>query len=112
MTRQEFERRTAGFIGKSEIDYYEECFEPAYMAAKTVDKDDFCKMLEDPLVRKFVRAISVVLRADGAIVKDAENEQQRLRNCVMVLNERNAELRKALSLISANCDRALKAGAA
>lgn len=112
MTKQEFEKRTAGFIEKSEIDRYEECFEPAYMAVGCVDKDDFCAMLKDEATRKFVREVSRVIRTDVVIVKDAIKEQQRLRDCVMTLNGRNDKLRKALSLISANCDRALKASSA
>jgi len=112
MQKQEFEKRTP-FLDKADHENYADWFEPAYMGAKNIDKDDFCAMLKDETVRKFVRAVSEAFRANEATEKDAMKEQLYLRDCVRTLNGKNAELRKALSLISADCDRALvKADAA
>ena len=106
MQKQEFEKRTP-FLDKTDHENYADWFEPAYMGAKNIDKDDFCAMLKDEKVRNFVRVVSEAFRANEATEKDAMKEQLHLRGCVRALNEKNAELRKALSLILADCDRAL-----
>lgn len=106
MQKQEFEKRTP-FLDKTDHENYADWFEPAYMGAKNIDKDDFCAMLKNETVRKFVRAVSEEFRANEATERAAMKEQLYLRDCVRMLGEKNAELRKVLSLISTDCDRAL-----
>ncbi len=112
MQSQEFEKRTP-FLDEADHKNYADWFEPAYMAAKNIDKDDFCSMLKDKTARRFVRMVSEAFRDSEAAERDAARERFRLRDCARTLGEENDGLRKALSQISADCDRALaKADAA
>lgn len=106
MQKQEFEKRTP-FLDKTDHENYADWFEPAYMGARNIDKDDFCAMLKNETVRKFVRAVSEAFKANEATEKDLAKECLYLKDCHRTLQKKNADLRKAVSLISANCDRVL-----
>lgn len=106
MQKQEFEKRTP-FLDKTDHENYADWYEPAYMGAKDIDKDDFCVMLKDETMRRFVRAVSQAFKASEATEKDFAKEVIYLKDCHRTLQKKNADLRKAVSLISANCDRAL-----
>lgn len=106
MQKQEFEKRTP-FLDKTDHENYADWFEPAYMGAKDIDKDDFCAMLKDETTRRFVRAVSQAFKASEATEKDFAKEVIYLKDCHRTLQKKNADLRKAVSLISENCDRVL-----
>ena len=106
MQMQEFVKRTP-FLDKTDHDHYEDWFEPAYMGAKNIDKDDFCAMLKDKTVRKFVQTVSEAFKANEATEKDLTKECLYVKGCNHALQQRCEGLRKAVSLISANCDRVL-----
>ncbi len=106
MQMQEFVKRTP-FLDKTDHDHYEDWFEPAYMGAKNIDKDDFCAMLKDKTVRKFVQTVSEAFKANEATEKNLTKEICHLKECQHALQGKNAELRKSISLIQATCDRAV-----
>ena len=106
MQKQEFEKRTP-FLDQTDHDHYADWYEPAYMGAKNIDKDDFCAMLKNETVRKFVRAVSEAFKANEATEKDLTKECLYVKGCNHALQKKCEGLRKAVSLISANCDRVL-----
>lgn len=106
MQKQEFEKRTP-FLDQTDHDHYADWYEPAYMGAKNIDKDDFCAMLKDKTVRKFVQTVSEAFNANEATEKDLAKEICYLKECHHTLQGKNAELRKSISLIQATCDRAV-----
>ena len=111
MQKQEFEKRTP-FLDKTDHENYADWFEPAYMGAKDIDKDDFCAMLKDETTRRFVRAVSQAFKASEATEKDFAKEVIYLKDCHRTLQKKNADLRTAVSLISAHCARVLTAAVA
>jgi len=121
MNIQEFRSRTAKFLPEDEIARYGEAYEPAYMAARYVDKDDFCAVLKDERVRRIVTGLSATLTSLYGQIKDERRESASLRRKLgetasqhgeaMAVAEGAAEaLRKQLSVIQSLCDRALAAG--
>lgn len=107
MTREEFAKRTSTFLPSGEIGKYEDEYEPAYMAAAYTDKDDFCAMLKDARVRKFVKGVSRVLAAKESLKAQFRREW---KSAVAERDEeslRKEEALKALSLIASMCDRAV-----
>ncbi len=75
MDIKEFEARTKGILTADEIAAYEVKYEPAYMAVQGVDKDDFCAILENPVARRFVIAVSETVVDLGERLKDAAREK-------------------------------------
>lgn len=106
MTNQEFEARTP-FLDKTDHENYADWFEPAYMGARDIDKDDFCAMLKNETVRKFVRIVGEAFKANEATKKDLAKACIYIKECKHALQQKYEGLRKAVLLISANCDRAL-----
>lgn len=105
MNANEFKSRTEKFLSAEEINRYEEMFEPAYMAAQGIDKDDFCKMLKDPASRKFVVEMSCAVLDHRDQLKGLENQYKEMQRLRYVAEEAAAKYRKAILLISATCDR-------
>lgn len=106
MNIEEFKSRTEGFLAADEINRYDEWYEPAYMAAVGTDKDDFCAMLKDETVRIFVREVSAAFLRDEsryAALRDQTDEKDLL---IRAHAKKIDRYRKALTLISATCDRA------
>lgn len=106
MNQQEFKSRTGEFLTADEINRYAEWYEPAYMAAQGIDKDDFCAILKDKAVRVFVREVSMAFLRDesrnAALLDQIERKD-------ILLRARDAKIdryRNALLLVSATCDRA------
>lgn len=106
MERQEFKDRTS-FLGEDDHAHYEDWFEPAYMCAATVDKDDFCAMLKDERVRKFVMSVSGAIVAYEKSAKELAASRRRLEDGVQEMADKFHALRKAISLIQSTCDRAI-----
>ena len=106
MQMQEFVKRTP-FLDKTDHDHYADWFEPAYMGAKNIDKDDFCAMLKDKTVRKFVQTVSESFRANEATEKELAKELVYQKECNRALRSKIDELCKSISLIQATCDRAV-----
>jgi len=118
MMLNEFKARTAKFLPDEDIAHYGEWYEPAYMAAGTVDKDDFCAALKDQRVRQIVSALSLELTRRADAMKRVEENLRQARQ--QIADERaryeakiaevegKAEwLAKQLSMIQSVCDRAL-----
>ena len=106
MNQDEFKSRTKNFLTAEEIRHYDDWYEPAYMTAEGIDKDDFCSMLKDEKVRIFVREMSKgVLRheAQNAALRREAGQREKL---IQAYTEDISAYRKALLLISATCDRA------
>lgn len=106
MNVEEFKKRTP-FLDKVDYDNYSDWYEPAYMEAQSTSKDDFCAMLKDETVRKFVFSVSAAFRANAAAKRDLAKEFSYQRECNRVLRGKVERLRKSISLIQATCDRAL-----
>lgn len=106
MQKQEFEKRTP-FLDKTDHENYANWFEPAYMGARNIDKDDFCAMLKNETVLKFVRDVSESFMASEATKKELAKECLYIKECNHALRQKCEGLRKAVSQISANCDRVL-----
>lgn len=106
MTNQEFKARTP-FLDETDHEYYADWFEPAYMGARAMDKDDFCIMLKIKSVRKFVQSVSEAFRANEAIEKDLSKQLTYEMACNRELRSKIDGLRKNISLIQATCDRAI-----
>ena len=118
MNIQEFRKRTEKFIPAEEIERYAEWYEPAYMAAETVDKDDFCAVLKDGRVRQIITMLSLELtrRADGIkgfgeelrqARQQIADERARYEAKIAEVEGRAEWLAKQLSTIQSVCDRAL-----
>ena len=111
MNIQEFRTRTEKFLSKEEIERYGEDFEPAYMAAGNVDKDDFCASLKNPVARRVIVALTHALASEQAAYKTAADDRKRDREHYELETSMQAmeisRLRKALSLIASTCDRAM-----
>lgn len=109
MTREEFAKRTAKFLTADEAADYETDYEPSYMAADGIDKDEFCSMLKDPAVRRLVRAVSHALLAKDALKGEFYREWKSAVAERDAEAERKAEVLKAVSLVAAMCDRTMAA---
>ncbi len=109
MTLEEFRKRTAKFLTADEIADYETDYEPAYMAADGVDKDDFCAVLKDGRVKTLVRAVSRSLLAKDALKGEFYREWKSALAERDGEAERKAEVLKAVSLVAAMCDRVMAA---
>ena len=118
MMLNEFKARTAKFLSDEDIARYGEWYEPAYMAAETVDKDDFCAVLKDGRVRQIITMLSLELtrRADGIkgfgeelrqARKQIADERARYEAKIAEVEGRAERLAKQLSTIQSVCDRAL-----
>ena len=118
MMIQEFKKRVEKFMPAEEIERYADDFEPAYMAAGNVDKDDFCAVLKDERVRKMVASLAHELVKRAGDLKAEWEIRQREKNeaasARMAYADKMAELEgkvevleKQLSLIQSVCDRAL-----
>lgn len=111
MNIEEFGKRTAKFLTKEEVADYESDYEPAYMAAEGIGKDDFCAMLKDTMTRAFVKSVSRALLAKDELVGQFHREWK------SALEERDEEAMrkvaalKAIEAVSAMCDRAMTASA-
>lgn len=105
MNATEFKARTEKFLSAEEINRYEEWYEPAYMAAAQIDKDDFCKMLKDPAVRKFVLEMSCAVLSYHDQLKSLEEQHKALQGLRHDAEHTAEKYRKAILLISATCDR-------
>lgn len=106
MNQEEFKSRTKNFLTAEEIRHYDDWYEPAYMTAEGIDKDDFCSMLKDEKVRIFVREMSKGVQrheAQNAALRKEAGQREKL---IQAYNEDISAYRKALLLISATCDRA------
>ncbi len=94
-----------------QIERYAEDFEPAYMEAGDVDKDDFCAMLRDEGVRRFVVCVSHALnKQDGTITRlYRESHEANAAHEVEIRKAYEAvrHASEAIRLISTTCDRAL-----
>lgn len=118
MMMQEFKKRTEKFLADDEISKYADNYEPAYMAAQTVDKDDFCAILKDERVRRVICGVSAELRKLEAELRSSTETIRMLNASRAESNAKHAEellvergkvevLFKQLSLVQAVCDRAL-----
>lgn len=118
MMLNEFKARTAKFLPDEDIARYGEWYEPAYMAAETVDKDDFCAVLKDGRVRQIITMLSLELtrRADGIkgfgeelrqARQQIADERARYEAKIAEVEGRAEWLAKQLSTIQSVCDRAL-----
>lgn len=114
MTAQEFSERVAKFMAPEEIADYESAYEPAYMNAYGVGKDDFCFALKDKKARAVVAALG------RALVRRAKNyeelnrlfndTQTDLRTLEIAHSAMRFALQSKLSEFSAACDRAFAEG--
>ncbi len=118
MMLNEFKARTAKFLPDEDAAKYAEWYEPAYMAAETVDKDDFCAVLKDGRVRQIITMLSLELtrRADGIkgfgeelrqARQQIADERARYEAKIAEVEGRAEWLAKQLSTIQSVCDRAL-----
>lgn len=111
MSINEFLERTKTFMKLKDPQEYHNYYEPAYMVANSVDKDQFCATLKDENVRKmvvdFVKHISALKKQ----IKAKEDELAQFNHDYgMTMRARKdieEKLVNALRLISATCDRAL-----
>lgn len=111
MNIEEFRERTKTFIGPVSNDEYGACYEPAYMALDYVDKDEFCKVLQDKVVRKIVTGFSEYVIKSREAFRNSEQRYKDFSGTIENLTNQNDYLRKQLRLLQAICDRALKPGA-
>lgn len=107
----EFTNRTKKFMPAEQIERYAEDFEPAYMEAGDVDKDDFCAMLRDEGVRRFVACISHALNKQGETIARLCRKSNEATAAHEVESRKAYEAirhaSEAIRLISTTCDRAL-----
>lgn len=106
MQKQEFETRTP-FLDETDHENYEEWFEPAYMGARTIDKDDFCAMLKNKAARNFAKSVSEEFRANEAAMKDLAKGLAYEKECNRAMRSKIEDLLKSITLIQATCDRAV-----
>ena len=106
MNQEEFKSRTEKFLTAEEIRHYGDWYEPAYMTAEGIDKDDFCAMLKDEAARIFVREISKGVKRHEAQNAALRKEVEQRGNLLHEYAEDVKKYRKALLLVSATCDRA------
>lgn len=111
MTIEEFRCRTKTFLGTVSNEEYGASYEPAYMVLDYVDKDDFCKALQDEVVRRMVAGLSQYVVKSRVALQNAAHDQKDLTETIESLTQQNDYLRKQLSLLHSICDRALKPGA-
>lgn len=107
MQKEEFEKRTMKFLSIDERARYGEDFEPAYMECGAVDKDDFCAILQDEVVRKIVISFSKYVLSARAREKDADKAFNDMVNRKDTAEKKAEAYRKSVSLIMATCDRVL-----
>ena len=118
MTMQEFKKRTEKFLPQDLIDDYADSFEPAYMAAGGIDKDDFCAVLKDDRVCNIITALSAELKSRAADIKGANETIRQFREEKAAAEAHHADqlmesqnkvevLIKQLSILQSMCDRAL-----
>lgn len=110
MMQEEFRERTKAFLTDGEIGEYATDYEPAYMAAGTISKDDFCLALKNKTARALVVALS---RSLVNIEESHRREVKQLTSRIDVLNSDVNELTTrfqvacaALRSVSSTCDRA------
>lgn len=106
MMREEFKKHVEKFLTLDEIARYETDFEPAYMAAESVSKCDFCSILKDETTRRVIVAISHVLGNVENITREIIHGRQRAEAERDQIAERESRLRAALMSIAATVDRA------
>ena len=118
MMMQEFKKRTEKFLPQELIEDYADSFEPAYMAAGGVDKDDFCAVLKDERVCNIITALSAELRSRAEQIKGCTETIRKYRADLAAAEARHTDqlaeeqgkvelLFKQLSLVQSLCDRAL-----
>ena len=107
MNINEFRTRTEKFLPAEEIENYEVDFEPAYMKAETVNKDDFCAALKDKNARAVIVALSHALTSVEMKLKNAHKAIDMVNSDKRDFHEKNAKLQHALAVISSTIDRAL-----
>lgn len=108
MQLSEFKERVKSFMTEELVQHYETDYEPAYMEAGSIDKDDFCALLKNKTGKEIVEAFSSyvvqtrqVRNADAIHVSTLEAKVKELR-------EKLLQCTKALKLISSTCDRAFQ----
>lgn len=106
MNINEFRTRTEKFLPAEEINQYELDFEPAYMNAECIDKDDFCAVLKDKKARALVVALSHALTSMEEKLENAHHTIEMVNSDKKDLHEKNAKLQHALAVISSTVDRA------
>lgn len=106
MNINEFRSRTEKFLSAEEIKQYEVDFEPAYMNAETVNKDDFCAALKDKKARAVIVEISHALTSKEKSLETAYKAIDMVNSDKRDLHEKNAKLQHALAVISSTVDRA------
>lgn len=107
MNQKEFNDRTKQFLSEEDIARYESSFEPAYMEAGSIDKDDFCALLKHKTGKEIVKAFSSYVVKTRQMLKVDEIQASTLENKVKELRERLLQCTKALKLINSTCDRTL-----
>lgn len=107
MNINEFRTRTEKFLSAEEINQYEVDFEPAYMNAEAVNKDDFCAALKDKNTRVLIVALSHALTSVKMKLENAHRAIDMVNSDKRDLHEKNAKLQHALAVISSTVDRAL-----
>ena len=107
MLLEEFKKLVEKFIPAEEIERYETDFEPAYMAAETVSKDEFCKILKDETTRRVIEAVSHDLISQQMQIKEITALSEKFKQERNQLADKNSVLRGYLERISAQVDRAL-----
>lgn len=107
MDIKEFRDRTKTFLGETSIESYGAHYEPAYMELEYVDKDDFCKALQNEVVRKIVTGFSEYVVRSRVKLQNAAQDRKDFTETIEGLTNQNDYLRKKLSLIQTLCDRAL-----
>ena len=110
MMVEEFERRVEKFI-KNPRETFGADYEPAYMEAQEVNKDDFCAILKDERVRALVTDLSHALTTYKGLIDGEKRKREATERLLKEANERAAKAvdvaRNSFGLISASCDRAL-----
>ena len=118
MMLNEFKKRVEKFIPAESVERYAEDYEPAYMSLTTIDKDDFCAVLKDDVVRQMVIEFAHNTTAYCNEVKELDKKLTEERERTRIERERGEAkiaflegcidaLKKKLSLIQSVCDRAL-----
>ena len=107
MMIDEFRKRTQKFLTEDEIANYNMLFEPAYMAATDVDKDEFCDMLKDETIRKFVVCMSQELTRRSDVERNIRNEVKEAQIARDEAQELSWRLIKSLKVCAATIDREL-----
>ena len=106
MNINEFRARTEKFLSPEEIGNYEVDFEPAYMNAECIDKDDFCAVLKDKNARAVIVALSHALTSMEEKLENAHKAIDMVNSDKRDLLAKNAKLQHALAVISSTVDRA------